>query len=60
MKILRPSAKNWSKKSDATGEIPVCSLLLSLISVSFGAVLEEFEVRDALESVFYGKPEMTL
>ena len=24
----------------------------------FGAVLEEFEVRDALESVFYTKPEM--
>lgn len=24
---------------------------------SFGAVLEEFEVRDALESVFYTKPE---
>ncbi|XMA17682.1 hypothetical protein WAI453_010473 [Rhynchosporium graminicola] len=25
----------------------------------FGAVLEEFEVRDVLESVFYTKPEMT-
>jgi hypothetical protein len=25
----------------------------------FGAVLEEFEVRDALESVFYTKPELT-
>jgi hypothetical protein len=24
----------------------------------FGAVLEEFEVRDALESVFYTKPDM--
>jgi hypothetical protein len=24
----------------------------------FGAVLEEFEVRDALESVFYTQPEM--
>jgi hypothetical protein len=24
----------------------------------FGAVLEEFEVRDALESVFYTKPEL--
>ena len=23
----------------------------------FGAVLEEFEVRDALESVFYTKPD---
>jgi hypothetical protein len=26
----------------------------------FGAVLEEFEVRDALESVFYTKPDMNL
>lgn len=26
----------------------------------FGAVLEEFEVRDALESVFYTKPELTM
>jgi len=26
----------------------------------FGAVLEEFEVRDALESVFYAKQEMIL
>lgn len=25
---------------------------------SFGAVLEEFEVRDALESIFYTKPEV--
>jgi len=26
----------------------------------FGAVLEEFEVRDALESVFYTKPELNM
>lgn len=26
----------------------------------FGAVLEEFEVRDALESVFYTKPELSM
>jgi hypothetical protein len=25
----------------------------------FGAVLEEFEVRDALESIFYTKPEIS-
>jgi hypothetical protein len=29
-------------------------------SSSFGAVLEEFEVRDALESVFYTKPDTTM
>ena len=28
-----------------------------LISCRFGAVLEEFEVRDALENVFTTKPE---
>ena len=26
----------------------------------FGAVLEEFEVRDALESIFYTKPDLNM
>ena len=29
--------------------------LINAYKYSFGAVLEEFEVRDALESVFYAK-----
>ena len=35
-----------------------CLHMLMLTKCSFGAVLEEFEVRDALESVFYTKPEI--
>jgi hypothetical protein len=35
----------------------VCDVL---IGGRFGAVLEEFEVRDVLESVFYTKPELNV
>jgi len=35
-----------------------CQLDYGIDTCRFGAVLEEFEVRDALESVFYTKPEM--
>lgn len=42
----------------------VCQLLQSnlpmLTRSRFGAVLEEFEVRDALEGVFYAKPEIIM
>lgn len=47
-------------RSDVTGK---CIFHISSFSSNgadfyrFGAVLEEFEVRDALESVFYGKLE---
>jgi hypothetical protein len=42
----------------------VCYIFVYYLSpanrVRFGAVLEEFEVRDALESVFYTESDMTM
>jgi hypothetical protein len=35
-------------------------LLIVLTNSRFGAVLEEFEVRDVLESIFYTKPELNM
>jgi len=52
-------------RSDATGKFPyrfVSSIFCCLLTVlsRFGAVMEEFEVRDALENVFSTKSDLAM
>lgn len=54
-KTSNTSAKSFSRKCDAMGKSSCLPYTSSSDVLSWGAVLEEFEVRDALESVFYTK-----
>jgi hypothetical protein len=42
------------------GMLLFCLILPGTDKIRFGAVLEEFEVRDALESVFYKESDATM